>query len=189
MRFERLSTVLRSLDKRTFMFGRGFFGGAPWGTPQLRPTARLAGPRMAQATPCCKVPETELRPCFDMNWNATGLCGNTWMNTSNEEFPECTPAPEDYKGLPFTAPDGSKWLPLQCGAAAPTELPPPQLPPPSVPPSAPPPTAPPTLPPVSPPYYAPPTPGAPVIVKPRPFPTLPQPSPVRMKPEQVFSTG
>lgn len=111
------------------MFGRGFFSGAPWGRAAL-PTASLAGPRKRRGPGLgqldgCKIPGTELRPRFDLNWNGTGACGNTWMDTSNVSLPDCVQAPPGYPGQPAQG----GWIPPSCAQAAPPEPPPSEVPP------------------------------------------------------------
>lgn len=109
------------------MFGRNFFGGTPWGSARLMPTARLAGakrprkPQLGQLGNGCKIPGTELRPVFDMG---SGFCSVAWMDTSNAAYPDCVQAPDGYQGVPAQG----NWISPQCGGGAPAPGPEP-LPP------------------------------------------------------------
>ena len=77
-------------------------------------TTRLAGaapepPRkqMGQGLVCCTQPDGS-KPCFDTNYQGTGQCAVTDMDTSNVQHPPC-------------GPDGQ---PSSCGTGAPPQEPP-----------------------------------------------------------------
>jgi len=101
------------------MFGRDFFGGSPFRRAQLRPTARMGGPRLGQTLVRCTPPDGSASLVFDTNYEGSGQCGAISTDVSNTQYPACVP---DTRGLHFSG----EWMPENCPATpAPGAEPPP----------------------------------------------------------------
>lgn len=81
--------------------------------PVPPPPPQMAGRRRSLgqgAGNTCKIPGTDLRATFDMNWEGGGACGLSWVDQSEDPVPDCVQAPAGYPGQPAQG----GWIPQSC---------------------------------------------------------------------------